>query len=669
MTQLILTEKPDVAERIASALGQAKKHVNDGVRYYEVSGNYVVPAVGHIYGLSEKKGGHWVYPVFDIDWVPSYKMSKDSAFTKKYLENIKKISAKCDEYVNACDYDIEGEVIGFNVIKYACGKDPIGAKTKRMKYSTLTKESIQKSYQNLQKPDSGMAYAGLARHVLDWYWGINMSRALSLSMRAAGRYTTLSVGRVQGPTLHVLAEREKQIKEFKIEPYWQVELHTEKGEVQVKALHTKDKIWDEEEAKKIKEKCGKKATVESIQRNKFQQPPPYPFDLTTLQTEAYRCFKIDPRRTLEIAQNLYTNAYISYPRTASQKLPPDIDFAEIIGKLSKLSEYKKPAEKLLAKGKLSPANGKKDDPAHPAIHPTGERIQGLDGQSKKIFDLVVRRFFATFADQAHRETVSVTFNNNEEKFLAKGTTTTEEGWHEYYKPYVKLDETLLPAYAEKEVIDVQKTKIVKKETQPPKRYTPASIVREMEKREIGTKATRAQILDILYKRGYITSERIQVTDLGLSVVDTLEQYCPEVVSEELTREFEHKMDEIQANKTTREKVIEEGRKTIEKISQEFKKNEKEIGRSLLKPMYQSQIQKDSLGKCLKCDGLLMLRNSQHGNFIGCSNYPNCRYTISLPKGNLKRSGTCKNCNYATLEVRSKKPWRFCINPECPSKKR
>lgn len=669
MTQLILTEKPDVAERIASALGDAKKHVKDGVRYYEVSGNFVVPAVGHIYGLSEKKRGQWTYPVFDIDWVPSHKVSKGSAFTKKYLENIKDISKKCDEFVNACDYDVEGEVIGYNIIKHACGIDPLGAYTKRMKYSTLTKESIQKSYNSMQKPDSGMAYAGLTRHMLDWFWGINLSRALSLSMRTAGRYTTLSIGRVQGPTLHVLAEREKQISGFKVEPYWQVELHTEKEEIKVTALHVKDKILYEEEAIKIKERCGSRARIDSCSCKKFKQQQPYPFDLTTLQTEAYRCFRIDPRRTLEIAQDLYTKAYLSYPRTASQKLPEDIDFRGIIGKLANLSEYKKHAEILLSKRKLTPANGKKDDPAHPAIHPTGERIHGLDGQSQKIFDLVVRRFFATFADPAQRETISVKFNNNEELFLAKGTTTIKEGWHSYYKPYVKLDENLLPNYAEKEIVDVKQTKILKKETKPPKRYTPASIIREMEKREIGTKATRAQILDILYKRGYVTGESIQVTELGLSVVETLEKYCPEVVSEDLTRKFEHKMEEIRTNKTTSEKVISDGRKTIEKLSKEFKANERDIGKSLLRPLYHLKIMKDSLGNCLKCDGLLMLRSSQHGNFVGCSNYPECKYTISLPQGNLLRAGSCKTCGYGMLKVKANKPWMFCINPECPSKKK
>lgn len=670
MVQLILTEKPDVAERIARALGSAKKHSENGVPYYTVNDSIVAPAVGHIFGLAEVKSGSWTYPVFNIEWTPSYKVNRGQDYTRKYLNNIKALSAKCNEFINACDYDIEGEVIGYNILKHACGQEPLGDKTLRMKYSTLTKESIKKSYQNLKKPDPGMAWAGLARHTLDWYWGINLSRALSLSMRSVGRYTTLSIGRVQGPTLKILAEREKQIQAFTSKPFWQVELHTEKDGIKVRALHTKDKIWDEEEAKEIKKRCGPKAVVESVQRKEFTQKPPTPFDLTTLQTEAYRCFKIDPRKTLEIAQNLYTNAYISYPRTSSQKLPPDIDYREIIKQLSTLKEYAGHAKALLDKKALSPNNGSKDDPAHPAIHPTGERFHGLDGQSKKVFDLVVRRFFATFGEPSRRETVFVRFDNNSEVFAVKGTTTVFEGWHSLYKPYLKLEENVLPQYDEGEVVDVKKTALIKKETQPPKRYTPASIVREMEKREIGTKATRAQILDILYKRGYVVEETIQVTPLGISVVETLEKYCPEVVSEELTRSFERKMEDIQAGKKTYEEVIGTGRETIEKISKEFKDNERNIGASLMKPLNDLKFIKESLGKCLKCGGTLLLRTSpQWGSFVGCSNYPKCTYKISLPNGKLKKAGSCRACGYGMLAVQAKKPWTFCVNPECPTKKR
>ena len=136
MRTLVITEKPNVAERIANSLGKADRRTHGGVAYYEVGDIVVAPAVGHIYGLRERNYKGWVYPVFDIEWVPSYKINKNSEFTKKYLDNLKYLARDCGQYINACDYDVEGEVIGYNVIKYACDTDPHSKKARRVKYST-----------------------------------------------------------------------------------------------------------------------------------------------------------------------------------------------------------------------------------------------------------------------------------------------------------------------------------------------------------------------------------------------------------------------------------------------------------------------------------------------------------------------------------------------------
>jgi len=671
MSELIITEKPDVAERIACALGNAKKHTDQGVRYYEVDNTYVVPAVGHIFGLAEKKPGQWTYPVFDIEWKPSHKINKTADYTKKYVNTIQKIAKKCDTYVNACDYDIEGEVIGYNALKYAAKADPLGEKTHRMKYSTLTKESIQKAYKKLAKVDANMADAGITRHILDWYWGINLSRALSLSARKANRYITLSIGRVQGPTLKFLTDREKSIRAFKSQPYWQLELNGKKEGEKVTALHEKDKFWEEKEAQEAKARCGDKAAVVEAKKQKITQDPPHPFDLTTLQTEAYKTMRVDPRRTLEVAQDLYTRAYISYPRTSSQKLPKELNLREIMEKIVRNPDYAEHAKKLLKKQKLTPNNGKKDDPAHPAIHPTGEHAAGLNTEQKKIYDLVVRRFLATFGEPAIRESVIIKLDTNGEKFISKGVSTVEPGWHILYGPYVRFEETVLPLLEKGDTVDVESIKIHAKETQPPKRYTPASIIREMEKNNIGTKATRSQIVDILYKRGYLTGKSIEVTELGISVVETMDKFCPEVVSIDLTRRFEEEVEAIQEGKMSKEKVVDEGRQTIEKISQEFKSNEKNIGGGIHTSITAASRKAAGLGPCPKCDeGQMVLRTAGHdkSQFIGCNNFPDCRFTMSLPKTGVKTAGKCRQCQSTILATKTKKPFRFCVNPNCPTKK-
>ncbi len=672
MRTLVVTEKPNVAERIANSLGKAVKKTQGGVSYYEVGDNVVAPAVGHIYGLQETNYKGWVYPVFDIEWAPAYRVSKSSAFTKKYLDNIKRLASGCDRFINACDYDVEGEVIGYNVIKYGCGADPHSDAVGRVKYSTLTRESILKAFENVGSIDFGLADAGVARHILDWYWGINLSRALSNAARRAKKYATLSIGRVQGPTLKVLSARERSIRAFKPEKYWQVEMLCHK-DTDFTALHDADKFKDQGAADAVKEKCGPKASVEKVESKKYKQKPPYPFDLTTLQTEAYKHLNLDPRRTLEVAQDLYTNACISYPRTSSQQIPADIDVRKIITDLKKQEEYGGLCNTLLGKKKLKPANGKKKDPAHPAIHPTGEVPEGLSEQHRKLYDLIVRRFLASFGEDAVRQTVTVNLDNNGEPFTAKGKTTVEDGWHVYYGPYAKFEENLLPVLKKGDEVDVKDVLVHEKETKPPKRYTPASIIKEMEKRNIGTKATRSQIVDILFRRGYVTGKAIEVTALGLNVVDALNKYCPQVLSDKLTRKFEEDMEKIQEGKLTADEVVEEGRESLEGILSDFKKNELNIGEALAKSIETVKRRQNSLGPCPVCGEDLVMRKSRYGgHFIGCSGYPNCTHTWPLPKDKVNKTGTCKHCGYAVMTVYpkgKKRVWRFCVNQKCPGKKK
>ncbi|MEM4347578.1 MAG: DNA topoisomerase I [Candidatus Altiarchaeota archaeon] len=665
MRTLILTEKPNVAERIARALGKAKKILDNGVAYYEVDDNIVVPAVGHLYSLVEKDSRGWHYPVFEINWVASYLINKNLDFTKKYLENIENLAKICNRFINACDYDIEGEVIAYNILKHSCKVEPLGENVARMKFSTLTDNEILNAYKNLEKPNKGMAYAGLTRHILDWYWGINLSRALTLAIRKAKGYVTLSIGRVQGPTLKILSIRDREIKKFIPKKYWELELILEKDGKIFSAFHEQKKFWDKEKALKTKEKCSTLAKVIKVVKKREKQLAPFPFDLTTLQTEAYRHHNISPAKTLQIAQELYTNAYISYPRTSSQKLPPEINYVGILEKLKKIGEYSDCCDLLLKKKNLKPNNGKKTDPAHPAIYPTGEIPTSLGEQQKKIYDLIVRRFMATFGDAAIREIEQIEFDSNTEKFIANGIITVEKGWHLLYGKYAKFDEIELPEINEGEILNVKELKMHEKKTKPPKRYTPASIIREMEKRNLGTKATRAQILEILFKRNYLRGKSIEVTPLGLRVVDTLEKYCPDVLSEELTRKFEKEMEAIELGKISSDKVIDEGKKTLERILAEFKKNEILIGKELKTALENKNT--EILGKCLRCDGNLVIRTSRHGKFIGCDKYPNCKFTFPLPKGNLIVEGKCEICGYAKITL-TEKAATFCSNPNCDTRK-
>ncbi|MAF34263.1 DNA topoisomerase I [Candidatus Woesearchaeota archaeon] len=666
MYTLVVSEKPAAAKKIAEALADGKpvKGTINKVAYYKITKDdkdiVVGCSAGHLYGLAQKKKGGMQYPVFDIQWTELKDVSKKSAFSDKYLKVLKKLAKDADDVVVGTDLDTEGEVIGLNIVRYVCKRKD----AKRMRFSTLTTDDLRKAYAEASPTlDWGLALAGETRHFLDYYYGINMSRALTTAIKKAGMFKILSAGRVQGPALKILVDREKSIQDFTATPFWKVELVTK----EFSAWHQADKIWKEKEAKEIlaNTKGQKKAIVDKTAQRQYTQQPPHPFDLTTLQTESYRCFGINPKATLSIAQDLYTSGYISYPRTSSQQLPVAIGYASIKKKLEK-----KYGDLVKLTGP-TPHNGKKTDPAHPAIYPTGSIPRALDGRNLKVYDLIVKRFLASFGKIAKRETVTLTLNVNQELFIAKGTRTIEKGWHDIYAPYVKQEEVELPSLKEKDEVKIKKITKHDLETAPPKRYTPSSIIKELEKRNLGTKATRADIVDRLVMRSYVKGEHLEATELGVHVCDVLDKYCPKMVDEDLTRHFEEEMEQIREEKKKEEDVLEEAQGALTQLLKEFGKKEADIGEQLKQTFANTRDEMNTLGDCPKCDGVLMIRKGKFGRFAACNKYPECETTSKLPANGLIQSleKACEACKYPFVKVikKRKRPQELCMNSECPTK--
>ncbi|HLC56932.1 MAG TPA: DNA topoisomerase I [Candidatus Nanoarchaeia archaeon] len=674
MASLIITEKPSSALKIAQALSpKFEKKAISKISYYELEyhGKKILIgcAVGHLYNLREKNKKGWTYPVYETEWVPSYTLSKHSAFTKKYVEALEKLASQSTEFYVATDFDLEGSLIGYNIIRFICNKQD----GKRMKFSTLTKEELQDSFEHAsQHLDFNLIESGEARHIVDWIYGINLSRALTLAIKhASNRFKIMSSGRVQGPALKILAERELAIQKFTPEPFWEIPAFGE-----LNSVHESQPFFNEQESKKIHEKIKQErsATVKQVSKHEFMQEPPHPFDLTSLQLEAYRCLKIQPKTTLELAQALYTNAYISYPRTSSHQLPEALNLRRIIQDLGKQEKYAELCKELL-KSKLTPNNGKKTDPAHPAISPTGIAPEGLTKQEADIYDLIVRRTLATFAKPAKRETLTINLDIKDEPFIAQGTRTTEKAWHVYYGRFAKFKEQELPGVKEHQKIRIDKIELLAKETQPPKRYTQASIIKEMEKKSLGTKATRAAIIDSLYQRNYIWENSIQVTSLGMKTIETLDKYCPEILDVKMTRHLEKNMEAIREGKQKKEKVIGHAKKDLDKILTHFKENELKIGKELTISYEATQKQETLIGKCNLCDGDLRIIYSRKNKsyFIACSKYPECKNTFSLPRYALPKPAneTCPECSSPLVLMirKGKRPYKFCIGRDCPAKKR
>ncbi|MBS3095636.1 topoisomerase DNA-binding C4 zinc finger domain-containing protein [Candidatus Woesearchaeota archaeon] len=390
--------------------------------------------------------------------------------------------------------------------------------------------------------------------------------------------------------------------------------------------------------------------------------------------EAYKTLRISPKETLALAQNLYINGYISYPRTSSNQLPPSLNYRKILEGIARQLKYKALAEELLKRKALMPNNGKKTDSAHPAIYATSEIPKKMTDRESKLYDLIVHRILATFADNAVMETVSIELDVKDEIFLAKGTTTKFPGWHKFYGNYVMQKENELPEADQGQILKVKESKLFEKETQPPKRYTPASIIKELEKNTIGTKATRSEIIDNLYQRNYIKNESIEVTDIGLKTIETLEKYCPEIIDIKLTRHFEEEMDQVREKTKKSSEVLDEAKDSLTKTLKHFKQNEKEIGNALGEAAKETRDKEIFISKCPACkEGDLQVRKGKYGSFAACNRYEQgCSTTFALPKNCLVKSAekNCDVCGYPkilAIRVR-RKPQEICINPDCKSKK-
>ena len=275
--------------------------------------------------------------------------------------------------------------------------------------------------------------------------------------------------------------------------------------------------------------------------------------------------------------------------------------------------------------------------------------------------MIVYRFISVFFEAAKFETMSTTLDIEGEKFRFRRRRVTHKGWMEHY-PYRNIDNEEFPDIKEGDILKVLKLLADEKETKPPARYNQASLIKELEKRELGTKATRADIIDKLYDRKYITGDKqIEVNQLGTNMIDTLSTYCNDLTSEELTRAFENKLEGIDNNTSTRSEVIEEGKKEVKIILGDITKNSKEIGTKL----YESYQESNIVGTCPTCGGNLVKRYSfkTKASFVGCSNYPDCTTIYSIPKGTNFLKKKCEKCGLPIISF-GKPRQRACLDPNC-----
>lgn len=677
----MICEKPDAAARIARTLDQnasPRKKDLQGVTFFECirrDGLVIVcSALGHLYAVDSKgKTSRRSYPVWDYAWKPKHEFERRSARLSRWIHVINTLSKEADRFVSATDYDIEGSVIGHSILQYACNGAHLNAR--RMKFSTMTEKELKTAFRNLAPQlDFPMVEAGRCRHELDWLYGINLSRLLTEAALKQGRgYATLSTGRVQGPTLSFVVEREEEIGCFVPTPFWNIEAAIKHENREYQLEYSKEKIPTLAEAEKIVKDCqGKLLEVKALESREFRQLPPYPFDLSSLQAEAYRHLGYTPARTLAVAERLYLDALMSYPRTSSQKLPPDIGYDEILRGIETQPAYATLSRKLLKTGHLRPSQGPKEDPAHPAIYPTGESPKRfLLGPEAKLFDLIVRRFMATFAEPCLQLISRMVLGINTHQFLLRGLRILQPGWTEFYRPYVSEDTQELPPLEIGMHVPVARIRALEKFTQPPPRYNPGSLLKKMEQENIGTKATRAEIIETLYRRGYVKDLRMRATPLAVHVTQLLAKHCPLIIDPELTAKLEGLMDEIQQQKTTRRLVLIGAMDHLRPVMLELMAREENLGAQLSVVASAQRIAELTFeSPCPQCGSALkIVKNRKSGKrFIGCTGKweKNCSFSLPLPQfGTLTILGrTCKVCGFQMVQARSRGRRPLVSCPRC-----
>jgi len=662
---LIIAEKHIAAKRIASILSQDKlKQVRvSGVDTYEFGSGeerkVFIGLSGHIVKLDFPKAYNNWQKVEAKELIDAQVITTSTQV--KIVSALKKLGKEATKATIATDYDREGELIGVEAVDILKSVNP-DIEFDRVHYSAITPKEIHDAFGNPSQIDFNLADAGHSRQVIDLVWGASLTRYISL---AAGRLGNmfLSVGRVQSPTLALIVEREKERDAFVPKKYWELSasLQTKKGDV-FQAEHKTSRFWGKEEVDSILKKLKDTALVSSITTSTKTDKQPTPFN-TTEFISAASALGYTASSAMNIAESLYMNGFISYPRTDNTVYPESIDLRAQIEIFAK-GPFKEYAEKLLAKKELVPTRGKKETTDHPPIYPASlAKKSELSEQEWKVYELVVRRFFATFAEPAEWETIKARFDISGEEFKANGARLVVPGWRWYY-PYNAPEDRLLPALAEGDQLAVLSKDVAEKETQPPGRYGQGRLIKIMEELGLGTKATRHEIISKLYSRAYIHGNPLQPTKTAFAVVESLEKFAPTISKPDMTSKLEADMDRIAEGEIPEEEVLNESREMLFSVFRDLAENRDNISESLRAGLREDKI----IGVCPECGSKLMvMRSKKGGRFIGCEGYPECNFSLPLPRGG-KVIVTEKTCDqhdlyHISIINSGKRPWNLGC-PQC-----
>jgi len=600
---LIIVESPAKARTIKNFLGKD----------YEV-----IASKGHIRDLPKSRFGITIEEGTN-HLVPAYSVAKENA---AIVKEIKALASKADTIYIATDEDREGEAIGWH-IAHAIKKDP--EELPRIVFHEITKTAINHALENSRKIDMDMVNAQQARRMLDRVVGYKLSPLLASKIQKG-----LSGGRVQSSSLKIVVDREREIRAFVPEEYWTIDTFF-KTDIEATLSVYDDKkmsklsITNKDEASQIvKSVNGDTFVISKIETKQRKSSTPPPFMTSTLQQTASSKLGFSPQKTMMVAQSLYegvktpegTTGVITYMRTDSLNMAAEAVSAVREAILNRFGEkYLPPEAKVYAK------KSKGAQEAHEAIRPTMLEFtpeiaqKFLKADEIKLYRLIYERFMSCQMNDATFEQQSITFLGKNSTYRATGRKLIFDGF--YALTGAEDKDKLLPTLKEGEKIELQSIQPEQHFTEPPSRYSEASLIKKLESEGIGRPSTYAPTVATLSGRTYVTIEKKQIvpTEMAFTVTELLEKHFANIVDSSFTANMEEKLDEVSEGKVDWQKLLSDFYTPF--MEQVAEGKEKIISLKLAKPLGRN---------CPKCGEELLLRSGRFGNFVACSGFPKCKYT-------------------------------------------
>jgi DNA topoisomerase-1 len=493
---------------------------------------------------------------------------------------------------------------------------------------------------------------------------------------------------VQSPTLAIIVERELERRAHVPKPFWEVLAKFNHPDGSFEAHHETDKFWEKAEADAAVSGTKSPGVVKKVESRKNTRKPPAPLNTTAFTTDASSRLGITPAAAMRIAEDLYMDGFISYPRTDNTVYPPSLPTKQLISSLVKVDEFSA-ARGLLDQDKLSPTRGKKETTDHPPIYPTqAVNPAALEGPKRRVYELVVRRFLATFSPPMISESTRADIEAGSQIYFVRGSVVVDPGYAAIYT-YARSADEEIPKLEQGQELELDgEPWMVDKETQPPSRLSQGKLVEMMEERGLGTKATRADIIQKLYDRGYVYSNPPEPSETGIAMYEAFKKYVPEMATPEMTAQLEQEMDQIASGKMTKEDVVGDSRKLLHTTTSEIDSSREDLAKTVWAGMDEDKF----LGPCKVCqeagrkreDGspnrLRIIELKGGKRMYGCEGWirddpespDSCPVSGPLPGRGYelwRLEESCSICGEMprlTVKGFRGRPWKLCLNNDCPS---